>query len=140
MKLKQICALKQNDGFTYIELLLSLFILVMILFITGPTLKIFSHIELKEKSFDIDVFLEDIFETELEKEDFIVDTNRLSFKTKNGVITYRLSNNRIVKSIDDKGFIPLMYNVSEFSIKDKSTYILLTIKEGDNYYTINIKK
>ncbi|MDK6862633.1 MULTISPECIES: competence type IV pilus minor pilin ComGF [Nosocomiicoccus] len=140
MKRLQIDALKLNEGFTYIEMLLSLFVLSMILFITIPTIRLFGSIELNEQSFDIDVFIEDIFEVETNKKDIVITKNSLTFDNEHGTITYRLSNNRIVKSIDKKGFIPLMTNVLEFNVTEDKHHVYIMIEEGDETYEMYIKK
>lgn len=140
VKRLQIDALKLSEGFTYIEMLLSLFVLSMILFITIPTIRLFGSIELNEQSFDIDVFIEDIFEVETNKKDIVITKNSLTFDNEHGTITYRLSNNRIVKSIDKKGFIPLMTNVLEFNVTEDKHHVYIMIEEGDETYEMYIKK
>lgn len=140
VKRLQIDALKLNEGFTYIEMLLSLFVLSMILFITIPTIRLFGSIELNEQSFDIDVFIEDIFEVETNKKDIVITKNSITFDNEHGTITYRLSNNRIVKSIDKKGFIPLMTNVLEFNVTEDKHHVYIMIEEGDETYEMYIKK
>ncbi|WP_040928345.1 competence type IV pilus minor pilin ComGF, partial [Nosocomiicoccus massiliensis] len=136
----QIYALKSSEGFTYIEMLLSLFVLSMILFITIPTIRLFGSIELNEQSFDIDVFIEDVFEVETNKKNIVITKNSLTFDNEHGTITYRLSNNRIVKSIDKKGFIPLMTNVLEFNVTEDKHQVYIMIEEGDETYEMYIKK
>lgn len=140
MKRMQIDALKSSEGFTYIEMLLSLFVLSMILFITIPTIRLFGSVELNEQSFDIDVFIEDVFEVETNKKDIVITKNSLTFDNEHGTITYRLSNNRIVKSIDKKGFIPLMTNVLEFNVSEDKHQVYIMIEEGDETYEMYIKK
>lgn len=140
VKRLQIDALKLSEGFTYIEMLLSLFVLSMILFITIPTIRLFGSIELNEQSFDIDVFIEDIFEVETNKKDIVITKSSLIFDNEHGTITYRLSNNRIVKSIDKKGFIPLMTNVLEFNVTEDKHHVYIMIEEGDETYEMYIKK
>lgn len=140
VKRMQIDALKSSEGFTYIEMLLSLFVLSMILFITIPTIRLFGSVELNEQSFDIDVFIEDVFEVETNKKDIVITKNSLTFDNEHGTITYRLSNNRIVKSIDKKGFIPLMTNVLEFNVSEDKHQVYIMIEEGDETYEMYIKK
>lgn len=140
VKRLQIYALKSSEGFTYIEMLLSLFVLSMILFITIPTIRLFGSIELNEQSFDIDVFIEDVFEVETNKKNIVITKNSLTFDNEHGTITYRLSNNRIVKSIDKKGFIPLMTNVLEFNVTEDKHQVYIMIEEGDETYEMYIKK
>lgn len=140
VKRLQIYALKSSEGFTYIEMLLSLFVLSMILFITIPTIRLFGSVELNEQSFDIDVFIEDVFEVETNKKNIVITKNSLTFNNEHGTITYRLSNNRIVKSIDKKGFIPLMTNVLEFNVSEDKHQVYIMIEEGDETYEMYIKK
>lgn len=122
---------------------MSLFLLSSILFLFPILIKFFHGLTLPEDSFDIDIFILDIYE-ELDvtdKYDIKRQTsNELILKNASKTINYRLSNKRLIKSINNQGFITLMYDVEIFSLIEDKNKVILKIGEKDAYQTLTFKK
>lgn len=134
---KKIYAFENSDGgFTYIEALISLSIMSVIVMLTPSLMKFFNDIVLPEDNFDGDLFIVDLIELDNETEKITVsdDNKNIIFKTNKGNIKYRLHNERIVRSVDDKGFVTMMFNVEDFKIKEVKEGFQLTVKSTGGFY------
>ncbi|WP_462420740.1 competence type IV pilus minor pilin ComGF [Salinicoccus sp. Marseille-QA3877] len=142
-RLEKICAsASKNDGFTYLETLFSLSVISLIAFILPATFSVFSQFGMIDTELDGDIFIMDIIETS-ESSDEVKKKgkNSLIFLTERGKIEYQLNNARIIKSIDDQGFITMLFDVSTWEITEDERVIKIKIKtNGEFYEEITIKK
>lgn len=142
-RLEKICAsASKNDGFTYLETLFSLSVISLIAFILPATFSVFSQFGMIDTELDGDIFIMDIIETS-ESSDEVKKKgkNSLIFLTERGKIEYQLNNARIIKSIDDQGFITMLFDVSTWEITEDKRVIKIKIKtNGEFYEEITIKK
>lgn len=112
-------ALKRNEGFTYIEALIGLSVMSVIVIIMPSVMKLFNDISLPEDIFDGDLFIIDTIEIYKTSEEILItDSHQIIFKTEQGEVKYRLYNDRIIKSINGKGFVTMMFNVDTFDISE----------------------
>lgn len=142
-RLEKICAsASKNNGFTYLETLFSLSVISLIAFILPATFSVFSQFGMIDTDLDGDIFIMDIIETS-ESSDEVKKKgkNSLIFLTERGKIEYQLNNARIIKSIDDQGFITMLFDVSTWEITEDERVIKIKIKtNGEFYEEITIKK
>lgn len=130
---------RSDSGFTLIEAILSLFTLAFILSFLPMLIKFF-HTEDVIYDLDYDLFVIELMETYQDSE--AVSTNSaqtmINFKTESEHVSYRLSNNRVIKSVDGAGFITMLFNVDVFDITESTHSIKLEIKGdliGNETYT-----
>lgn len=142
-RIKTIYAsISKTNGFTYLETLFSLSIISLIAFILPATFGVFSQFGMIDTDLDGDIFIMDIIEVskssdEVEKK----GTNAIIFETERGKIEYQLNNNRIIKSINNQGFITMLFDVKTWDIKEEKDYIKIKIKtNGEFDEEITIKK
>lgn len=142
-RLEKICAsASKNDGFTYLETLFSLSVISLIAFILPATFSVFSQFGMIDTDLDGDIFIMDIIETSASSDEVKKKgKNTLIFSTERGKIEYQLNNARIIKSIDDQGFITMLFDVSTWEITEDERVIKIKIKtNGEFYEEITIKK
>lgn len=117
------------DGFTYLEMLLSLMTAALIMAVMPNVMILFQGLTLHEDHYDTDIFMLDIIETYKAAEEIEAAGGAvINFKTKRGDVTYRYSSGRIIKSIDNVGFVTLMFNIESFVITETATAISLQLK------------
>lgn len=124
------------------ETLFSLSVISLIAFILPATFSVFSQFGMIDTELDGDIFIMDIIETS-ESSDEVKKKgkNSLIFLTERGKIEYQLNNARIIKSIDDQGFITMLFDVSTWEITEDERVIKIKIKtNGEFYEEITIKK
>lgn len=117
------------EGFTYLEMLLSLMTAALIMAVMPNVMMLFQELTLHEDHYDTDIFILDIIEVSNAAEE--VDAKGMSeinFKTDRGIISYRYSSGRIIKSIDNAGFVTLMFNIDSFIITETKETITLQLK------------
>lgn len=117
------------EGFTYLEMLLSLMTAALIMAVMPNVMTLFQTLTLHEDHYDTDIFMLDIIETYNASD--VVDAaggSVINFKTDRGDVTYRYSNGRIIKSIDNAGFVTLMFNIESFVITETKEAITLQLK------------
>ena len=117
------------EGFTYLEMLLSLMTAALIMAVLPNVMMLFQELTLHEDHYDTDIFMLDIIEVSNAAEE--VDAKGMSeinFKTDRGIISYRYSSGRIIKSIDNAGFVTLMFNIDSFIITETKETITLQLK------------
>lgn len=129
---------KNNNGFTMIEMILSLSVLLIILSLIPLLIK--SIYQLKENAFnhtqyEIIMFRNDL-STEVKDKHININNhhNRIEFTNNHERIEYKLLNSKIYKSINGKGVITLLNNVVFFEIERKNLFTVILkidIKEGD---------
>ncbi|MFC3900815.1 ComGF family competence protein [Aliicoccus persicus] len=122
---------RSDSGFTLIEAILSLFTLAFILSFLPMLIKFF-HTDDVIYDLDYDLFVIELMETYQDSE--AVSTNSgqsmINFTTKSKNVSYRLNNNRVIKSIDGTGFITMLFNVDAFIITESEHSIQLEIIGG----------
>ena len=117
------------EGFTYLEMLLSLMTAALIMAVMPNVMTLFQALTLHEDHYDTDIFMLDIIETYNAAD--VVDAaggSVINFKTDRGDVTYRYSSGRIIKSIDNAGFVTLMFNIESFVITETKEAITLQLK------------
>lgn len=127
-------SLSENSGFTYLETLFSLSVISLIVFILPAIFGVFSQFGLIETDLEGDIFVMDIIETsasadEVEKS----GRNTVKFQTEHEIIEYQLNNTRIIKSINSKGFITMMFDVTTWDITEDESFIKITIKTNGEF-------
>lgn len=91
----------------------------VIVIIMPSVMKLFNDISLPEDIFDGDLFIIDTIEIYKTSEEILItDSHQIIFKTEQGEVKYRLYNDRIIKSINGKGFVTMMFNVDTFDISE----------------------
>lgn len=142
-RLEKICAsASKNNGFTYLETLFSLSVISLIAFILPATFSVFSQFGMIDTDLDGDIFIMDLIETS-ESSDEVKKkgTESIIFETERGKIEYQLNNTRIIKSIDDQGFITMLFGVSIWDITEEKHVIKIKIKtNGEFDEEITVKK
>ena len=120
-------------GFSYVELLLSLMVITLITFTLPQLLTTLNNIKLHEDNYDFDVFILDIGNTYQSTDDIEVNNSkRVNFISDNRIVSYHFSANRIIKSIDNSGFVTLMYNVKNFDVEESKSSIVINIEGVQN--------
>lgn len=141
--LKRIYAsVSKSDGFTYLETLFSLSVISLIAFILPAAFSVFSQFDMIDTDLDGDIFIMDIIET-AETSDKVEKNSRNSiiFETGRGKIEYQLNNSRIIKSINDQGFITMLFDVTTWDITEDKHLIKIKIKtNGEFDEEITIRK
>ena len=134
-RLKKICAsASKNSGFTYLETLFSLSVITLIAFILPSTFSVFSQFGMIDTDLEGDIFIMDIIETS-ESSDEVKKkgVNSIIFETERGKIEYQLNNTRIIKSIDNQGFITMLFDVSTWDIREDKRLIKIKIKTNGEF-------
>lgn len=117
------------DGFTYLEMLLSLMTAALIMAVMPNIMMMFQGLTLHEDHYDTDIFMLDIIEVSGAAEEVDASgTSEINFKTDRGKISYSYSSGRIIKSIDNAGFVTLMFNINSFVITETKETITLQLK------------
>lgn len=117
------------EGFTYLEMLLSLMTAALIMAVLPNVMMLFQELTLHEDHYDTDIFMLDIIEVSNAAEEVGAEgTSVINFKTDRGIISYRYSSGRIIKSIDNTGFVTLMFNIDSFIITETKETITLQLK------------
>ncbi|WP_414055030.1 competence type IV pilus minor pilin ComGF [Macrococcus equi] len=121
----------QSKGFTMVEMLISLSIIVMIMSLLPL---IYIHIfQLSGKStdhFDVNnaMFQKDLYD-ELAKADYVkVINHQLFIYQDTNVILYQYHNQRIIRKLNNSGYIIMLEGVSDGRFEEKNNGIYLTIK------------
>jgi competence protein ComGF len=121
---------RNNDGFTYIEAIVSLAVMSLIVMMVPSIMSFFNGMTLPEDNFDGDFFIIDSAELN-EKADKISiskDQKNIIFESDKEIIKYRKHNDRIIKTVNDEGFVTMMFNVTTFDIKEQHSSYQITIK------------
>src|SRR5699024_6667717 len=119
MKKVYVSVLK-NNGFTYLETLFSLSVISLIAFILPATFGVFSQFGMIDTDLEGDIFFMDIVETSRSADEVEIDNKEtITFETERGKIEYQLNNSRIVKSINDEGFITMLFDVTTWDFHEE---------------------
>lgn len=133
----------KSEGLTLIETILSLFAFSFILSLT-PTVIVFFNNSEELYNYDYDMFVLDVVDEYKKSSQIYLNRNNtaVNFLTERGVISYRLSNQRIVKSVDGAGFITMLFHVERFDLKEDDLEVTLGIhyKNGEKNDTFSFKK
>ena len=141
MKKVYVSVLK-NNGFTYLETLFSLSVISLIAFILPATFGVFSQFGMIDTDLEGDIFFMDIVETSRSADEVEIDNKEtITFETERGKIEYQLNNSRIVKSINNEGFITMLFDVTTWDFTEEKKFIKIKIKtDGEFDEEILIKK
>ncbi|WP_448969071.1 competence type IV pilus minor pilin ComGF [Macrococcus capreoli] len=122
---------QQSNGFTLIEMMINLSILVMILSLLPL---IYIHLfQLSGKSvdhFDVNhaMFLRDLYE-ELEHADYIeIKQQQLWIYKGKDVIQYLYHNNRIVRKLNGTGYVIMLEGVNHATFREEKSSVYLSIE------------
>lgn len=132
----------RNEGFSYIEVLFSLSIMSMIAFILPGVFGVFSQLKMVDANLDGDILVMDIIEVSEAAEEVVTNgRDMIAFETERGLEEYRYRDSRIIKSIDGKGFITMLFDVVEWKISNEEEAVSIRIKtNGEFDETIIIRK
>lgn len=139
---KNYASVIRNEGFSYIEVLFSLSIISMIAFILPGVFGVFSQLKMVDVNLDGDILVMDIIEASGDAEEIVTNgRDTIAFETERGLEEYRYRDSRIIKSIDGKGFITMLFDVVEWKISNDEGAVSLKIKtNGEFDETIIIRK
>ncbi|CAD2075953.1 competence type IV pilus minor pilin ComGF [Phocicoccus pinnipedialis] len=135
--------LKQNKGFTLLEVLISLFLISMIVVLFPIILKFFQKVKIPENSFDIDIFILDFYSELNVTEEYdinIISEREIQIKNDKRIVSYRYFDGRLIKSVNNNGFITLMYDVSSFNLEETKDNYKLRIGGQNTIELITTKK
>ena len=124
------------------ETLFSLSVISLIAFILPATFGVFSQFGMIDTDLEGDIFFMDIVETSRSADEVEIDNKEtITFETERGKIEYQLNNSRIVKSINDEGFITMLFDVTTWDFTEEKKFIKIKIKtDGEFDEEILIKK
>lgn len=128
---------KNNNGFTMIEMLLSLSFLLIILALIPLLIKsiyVFKENAFNHSDYEMIMFRKDLAD---ESKDAKIDINdfhrKIKFTRGNSSVEYTLMNSKIYKSINGKGNITLLNNVENFKLRrinENTILINIDIRTG----------
>lgn len=121
---------RNDDGFTYMEALVGLSILSVLVLLLPGILSFFNNVSLPEDDFDGDMFIIEVLTVADDAQNIEYDSrsDSLTFTTSKGDIKFRHHNERIVKSIDDKGFVTVMFGVETFKVSEMNDGYRLSVE------------
>ncbi|WP_323705719.1 competence type IV pilus minor pilin ComGF [Mammaliicoccus sciuri] len=130
--------LKNNKGFTMIEMLLSLSFLLIILALVPLLIKslyLFKDNAMDHTHFELMMFRKELSD-EIKESTLKLDSanNRIKFVNEIRSIEFTLLNEKIIKSINGRGNITLVNNVKAFQVDkiSKETFkLFIIIRKGD---------
>ncbi|MCG1009023.1 hypothetical protein J4760_03030 [Salinicoccus sp. ID82-1] len=124
-----------NDaGFTYIEALISLSIAAFVMSLMPSILMQFEDAHSPPVDFEIDFFMIDIAETYEESTEVRHDarTQSIVFTTGKGDVEYRKHGTRIIKSIEQTGYVTVMFDADVFELEETATHVHISVSgEGE---------
>ncbi|WP_342386968.1 ComGF family competence protein [Salinicoccus bachuensis] len=125
--------LSETTGFTYIEALISLSIAAFVMSLMPSILMQFDMTQSPKIDFEMDFFIFEITEVHEKSSSVHVDRTNgvISFKTEKGEISYRKYGSRIVKSVEQSGFVTVMFEVEQFSLQETTSHIQLSVTTGE---------
>ncbi|WP_248559360.1 competence type IV pilus minor pilin ComGF [Mammaliicoccus sciuri] len=130
--------MKNNKGFTMIEMLLSLSFLLIILALVPLLIKslyLFKDNAMDHTHFELMMFRKELSD-EIKESTIKLDSanNRIKFVNEIRSIEFTLLNEKIIKSINGRGNITLVNNVKAFQVDkiSKETFkLFIIIRKGD---------
>lgn len=134
--------LKKNDGFTLLEVLISLFLISVIITLFPIILQFFLKVKVPADNFDIDIFILDIYSEINVTEEYDVkkiSDREIQIQKDKRKINYRYFDKRLIKSVNNDGFITLMYDVSIFEVEETKDAFRVNVG-GKKTFEIAIKK
>lgn len=134
--------LKKNDGFTLLEVLISLFLISVIITLFPIILQFFLKVKVPADNFDIDIFILDIYSEINVTEEYDVkkiSDREIQIQNDKRKINYRYFDKRLIKSVNNDGFITLMYDVSKFNVEETKDVFRVNVG-GKKTFEIAIKK
>ncbi|CEA00057.1 hypothetical protein BN1048_00792 [Jeotgalicoccus saudimassiliensis] len=120
------------DGFSYMEILLSLMTASLIMAVMPNILVMFQSLTPVSDYYDTDIFTLDIIDTYNAAEEIEISGQTISFNTGKDEVSYRYSNGRIIKSVNGDGFVTLMFNIESFTLTETDKTITLELKGAAN--------
>ncbi|MGZ1542827.1 competence type IV pilus minor pilin ComGF [Staphylococcus argenteus] len=126
-------------AFSLIEMILAMMAISIILLIVPDTIKISKTFLNESKdltSVDFEFFARDLIDDfkKIDKKQIEIKPHNILINKTNEQIEYKFLNNKIIKTVNDKGNITMLNNVLSFSInKDQNATlrISITLKEGE---------
>ncbi|MBM0867960.1 competence protein ComGF [Staphylococcus auricularis] len=143
LKIKSIVQNLRSPGFTYIELLLALFVTSLILTIVPPLIqstaffntRLNSHAEV-----DLAFFARDVTADLLEADNKTVEIkdkgHTLVFKKQKDTVKYTFKNKKIIKMVNNDGNITLLNRINAFNVSRDGKLIVIRvtlIEKGGSY-------
>lgn len=125
--------LSDMAGFTYIEALISLSIAAFVMSLMPSILMQFDITQTPKADFEMDFFIFEITEVHEKSTGVHIDRTKeiISFETEKGEVGYRKYGNRIVKSVEQSGFVTVMFEVEAFSLQETTSHIQLSVTTGE---------
>ncbi|GJF44067.1 prepilin-type N-terminal cleavage/methylation domain-containing protein [Staphylococcus argenteus] len=126
-------------AFSLIEMILAMMAISIILLIVPDTIKISKTFLNESKdltSVDFEFFARDLIDDfkKIDKKQIEIKPHNILINKTNEQIEYKFLNNKIIKTVNDKGNITMLYNVLSFSIKkdqNATLRISISLKEGE---------
>ncbi|BCN88483.1 prepilin-type N-terminal cleavage/methylation domain-containing protein [Staphylococcus argenteus] len=126
-------------AFSLIEMILAMMAISIILLIVPDTIKISKTFLNESKdltSVDFEFFARDLIDDfkKIDKKQIEIKPHNILINKTNEQIEYKFLNNKIIKTVNDKGNITMLNNVLSFSInKDQNDTLRISIslKEGE---------
>ncbi|HCU0554163.1 competence type IV pilus minor pilin ComGF [Staphylococcus argenteus] len=126
-------------AFSLIEMILAMMAISIILLIVPDTIKISKTFLNESKdltSVDFEFFARDLIDDfkKIDKKQIEIKPHNILINKTNEQIEYKFLNNKIIKTVNDKGNITMLNNVLSFSInKDQNATLRISIslKEGE---------
>ncbi|GBU01453.1 prepilin-type N-terminal cleavage/methylation domain-containing protein [Staphylococcus argenteus] len=126
-------------AFSLIEMILAMMAISIILLIVPDTIKISKTFLNESKdltSIDFEFFARDLIDDfkKIDKKQIEIKAHSILINKTNEQIEYKFLNNKIIKTVNDKGNITMLNNVLSFSInKDQNATLRISIslKEGE---------
>ncbi|CDR21691.1 competence type IV pilus minor pilin ComGF [Staphylococcus argenteus] len=136
--LKNVFNIK-SKAFSLIEMILAMMAISIILLIVPDTIKISKTFLNESKdltSIDFEFFARDLIDDfkKIDKKQIEIKPHSILINKTNEQIEYKFLNNKIIKTVNDKGNITMLNNVLSFSInKDQNATLRISIslKEGE---------
>ncbi|MFB9859951.1 competence type IV pilus minor pilin ComGF [Salinicoccus siamensis] len=118
---------KNDSGFTYLEVLVSLGIAAFIMALLPSLLALFNYEE-EEMEFEHDFFIIDISQSYKDSTatDYEPSQESIVFMDKTNKVRYRRHGSRIIKTVGDKGYVTVMFNVTEFKVEETDESVILS--------------
>ncbi|MXQ50205.1 hypothetical protein GQ671_02665 [Salinicoccus hispanicus] len=118
-----------DSGFTYIEALISLSIAAFVMSLTPSILMQFENVHSPAVDFEVDFFMIDIAEAYEKSSEVRLDarTHSVVFTTGKGEVEYRKHGSRIIKSVEQNGYVTVMFGADDFKIEETAAHVHISV-------------
>lgn len=105
--------------------------------LTPSILTQFENVHSPAMDFELDFFMIDISEAYEKSTEVRVDTRTHSvvFKIGKGEVEYRKHGSRIIKSVEQNGYVTVMFGADDFKLEETTTHVRISVSgkgEGNN--------